>query len=465
MDGLKKGIADSLQIRLSVWLSAAILGVAMIAGVIAFYSAFNEAHELQDDVLRQVAALYDRHRPDPPRGGDANAPADEDVESRVFIQFLSTNPTSTHGAGAFVPLALPRALRDGLQTVSVGNESFRVMVKTLADGERLAVAQQTAVRDEIARNSGLRTLMPFLVLIPILLLLVAYLVRQIFKPVAELAGETDQRAETELHPIAPERLPAEIRPFIAAINRLLRRVEQAMGAQRRFVADAAHELRSPLTALALQAERLAGADMPAEARERLDTLRQGIERARALLDQLLALARAQSLATAPTSTVSVRKVYRRVLEDLMPLAEAKGIDIGVAGGVDAQVRANEAELMILVRNLVDNAIRYTPSGGRVDLAVVDAVGATILVVEDNGPGIPLPERARAFDPFYRIVGSDELGSGLGLAIVQAISDRIGAKVSLGPVDEPSQSGLRVVVTFPKEMARQRKRVGSTDLTL
>ncbi|MHB9075266.1 MAG: sensor histidine kinase [Desulfobaccales bacterium] len=448
MDGFKKRMKDSLQIRLSFWLSLAILSVALIAGIFAFFSAFNEAHELQDDVLRQIVMLFDRHGLTVPRAGNSGIEADNDPESRVFIQPLSTTPPSNPNNDANPTLALPQNLRDGLQTVRANNETYRVLVRTLGSGERLAVAQETAVRDEIARDSSLRTLMPFLVLVPILLLVVAYLIRKIFKPIAALSFEIDQRSEQELHPIAPEPFPAEIRPFVGAINRLLRRVEQSMAAQRRFVADAAHELRSPLTALSLQAERLAVAEMSANAHERLNTLRQGIERGRTLLDQMLALARAQASETTSNTTVSVQQVYRHVLEDLMPLAEAKGIDIGVVSDSDTHVPINEVDLITLVKNLVDNAIRYTPTGGRVDLSFLATKEGTTLVVEDDGPGIPEAERERVFDPFYRVLGSDEIVSGLGLSIVQAISVRVGAKVSFGYASDQSRSGLRVMVTFP-----------------
>jgi two-component system OmpR family sensor kinase len=452
MDGIKRPIKDSLQIRLSIWLSLAILTIALIAGMIAFYSAFNEAHELQDDVLLQVATLFDRHHLPMPQEGGSVTEAQVEVESRVIVQLLSAPLASSVGNGVNPPLALPQNLRNGMQTVRIGAGTYRVFIRTLGDGVRLAVAQDTAVRDEIARDSALRTLLPFLVLVPTLLLVVAILVRKIFKPVADLSGEIDRRGEQELHPIPPETLPTEIRPFVAAINRLLGRVEQSMDAQRRFVADAAHELRSPLTALSLQAERLADADMSANAHERLNTLQQGINRSRTVVDQMLSLARAQSSADTPKTTVSVQKVYRRVLEDLMPLAEAKGIDIGVASDADALVLANEAELLTLVKNLADNAIRYIPAGGRVNLSVSTTNGATALVVEDSGPGIPEAERERVFDPFYRVLGSDEIGSGLGLSIVQTISARLGAKISLGFASEQTKSGLRVTITFPKATA-------------
>ena len=447
MDGIKRRVTDSLQIRLSLWLSLAILSVALIAGIFAFFSAFNEAHELQDDVLRQVATLFDRHHLTLPEARDSGAGPDSDPESRVFVQLLATPSSTSSSADAKSPLALPSNLGEGMQTVRVDNETYRVLVRTISTGQRLAVAQETAVRDEIAQHSALRTLTPFLVLVPILLLVLAYLVRKIFKPVADLSIEIDRRGKQELHPIAPEPLPFEIRPFVLAINRLLRRVEQAMDAQRRFVADAAHELRSPLTALSLQAERLADAEMSASAHDRLKTLRQGIERGRTLLDQLLALARAQAPAITPSATVSVQQVYRRVLEDLMPLAEVKGINVGVVSDLDAKILANEIDLITLVKNLVDNAIRYTPAGGRVDLSAIAANGLTTLVVEDNGPGIPEVELERVFDPFYRILGNHEMGSGLGLSIVQTISARLGAKVSLGFANDQSRSGLRVTVTF------------------
>lgn len=325
--------------------------MALIAGIFTFFSAFDEAHELQDDVLRQVATLFDQRRLSLPEDRDRGGIAAGDPESRIFVQPLPMALSGRSDNGARPLLALPQNLLDGMQTVRAGDEAYRVLVHTLGTGQRLAVAQETAVRDEIAWDSALRTVMPFLVLIPILLLIVADFVRKIFRPVADLAVEIDQRGEHELQPIPAGPLPVEIRPFVAAINRLLRRVEQSMDIQRRFVADASHELRSPLTALSLQAERLADTDMSAVAQERL----------------------------------------------------------------------SEVDLVTLVKNLVDNAIRYTPAGGGVDLSVSTADGVTILAVGDNGPGIPEPARERVFDPFYRVLGSDQIGSGLGLSIVRTIA--------------------------------------------
>ncbi|MYM96420.1 ATP-binding protein [Duganella vulcania] len=447
MDGFKKRLNESVQLKLSFSLSLTILIIALVAGIFSFVSAFDEAHELQDDMLRQVAALFDRqHLPLARLGNDGGA-KDSDEESRVIVQYLiDSSKAGKEDAGA--PLPLPTALSDGLHTLDVGNEPFRVLVKTTANGDRIAVAQETSVRDEIARDSAFRTLMPFLILVPVMLLIVADLVRKMFRPIATLSEEIDQRAKQELHPVEESHLPAEIRPFVVAINRLLVRVDQSMEIQRRFVADAAHELRSPLTAFSLQAERLAQSEMSDVARERLTTLRRGIERGRNLLDQLLTLTKAQAALDRPKSSVSVQHVYRRVLEDLMPLAEAKHIDIGVEGEQDAQLWVNEVDVIAVVKNLVDNAIRYTPDGGRVDLSVTTGEGRAILRIQDSGPGIQVVERERVFDPFYRTLGSDQVGSGLGLSIVKAVTDRIGAELQLGFSDEVRHSGLCVCVLVP-----------------
>jgi two-component system OmpR family sensor kinase len=442
MDGYAKRLNASVQRKLSLALSLVILVVAVVAGLFSFLSAIDEAHELQDDVLRQVAQLVD---------GQLLSSVlhlqNGDEEARVIVQRLGAGRHSSVGVDAGGPLALPVALPDGLQSLRVGSEAFRVLVKTTSAGERIAVAQESGFRDEIARDSALRTVAPFLILVPVLLWIVADLVRKMFRPIVALSLEIDQRSEQELHPIEADRVPTEIRPFVVAINRLLARVSRSMQAQRRFVADAAHELRSPLTALSLQAERLADVEMSELAHERLAALRQGIERGRKLLDQLLSLARAQSGA-APASAISVQGIYRRVLEDLMPLAQAKGIDVGVEGAQDAQVSSSELDMIALVKNLVDNAIRYTPAGGRVDLAVRVSQGHAVLRIRDTGPGIPVAERERVFDSFYRSLGSEQLGSGLGLAIVKAIADRVGANVQLGFSDEAKQAGLSVEIRMP-----------------
>lgn len=444
MDGFKARLRHSLYFRLAWVLSTAIVFMALAAGAFSFFSAFEEANELQDDMLLQVAQLIQQQPADALSRMKLDGGHDDDSESGLIVQSLTASEGSD-GASRN-RLSIPEGLKDGLHSLRLGGDTYRILIRTLGSGRRIAVAQETEVRNEIAQDSAFLTVLPLLILMPVLLLVVAYLVRKMLRPVAQLAKEVDARCEQDLHPLQILNLPSEIRPFVNAINRLLGRVGDAMENQRRFVADAAHELRSPLTALSLQAERLDAAAMSDEARQCLMTLRDGIGRGRHLLEQLLSLARAQNAVPSPVQTVSIRDVYRRVLEDLMPLAEAKGLDIGVLDGADAQIIAHEMDLFTLVRNLADNAIRYTPDGGRIDLSVRQAGRQIILEVEDNGIGIPATERERVFDPFYRVLGSGQTGSGLGLSIASVLAKKLGGRLELRDAARFSQ-GLKARLIF------------------
>lgn len=452
MDGFKRRLSASIEFRLSWTLALAIALMALIAGTLSFMSALDEAHELQDDVLRQVAQLADRQHMLGPQDVvrteslGLHAPSSEEDVHFVVMRLAKAGTTAAATSSATAPLALDAHLADGLHTVTSAGVTYRVLIRTLGSGDRTAVAQKTEFRDAIARDSALHAVMPLLVLMPVLLILVADLIRKMFRPISTLAQEIDARAEQDLRPIAEANLPQEVRPFVHALNRLFGRVDEAMQAQRRFVADAAHELRSPLTALSLQAEGLSTQALPEAAALRVAALQQGIGRSKKLIDQLLALARVQStLPPDGPQQVSVQQVFRHALEDLMPLAEAKQIDIGLDTAHDAAVMASELDLITLVKNLVDNAIRYTPHGGRVDLSVMQSGGLTTLQVRDNGPGIAPSERERVFDAFYRTLGTSQTGSGLGLAIVRAIADRIGATVQLAAADPQTGQGLSVTV--------------------
>lgn len=444
MDGLQGKLRNSLQFKLASSLSAIIIVLATVAGLFSFWNAFEEANELQDEQLRQMAALIDQREIPVRQLSSPSHEQGQDSELRFIVQSLS----------APVGLALPGNLVDGMQTVNVGADAWRIFVKTMRSGARLAVGQQSAVRDEAAHGSALRTVLPLLALVPILLVLVGAVVSQSLRPVVGLSRELDRRAEHDLSPLRDGEVPNEIRPFTASINRLLARVAGAMQVQRRFVADAAHELRSPLTALTLQAEALADADLPQDAHDQVARLQKGMRRTRAMLDQLLTLARFEANATtARASAISVSAALRSVMEEQMPLAEARRIDLGVSSeGPDAFLCVRDVELHAILRNLIDNALRFTPTDGRVDVALAKSGDVVTVEVTDTGPGIPEAERERVFDAFYRVLGTDTDGSGLGLSIVKTLADRMGATVSLhDAVPGAPELGLRVAVTFPNSV--------------
>jgi two-component system, OmpR family, sensor kinase len=447
MVSLKAKLNNSLQLRLSAWLSIVILVMAIFAGAFAFITTFQEVNEIQDDLLRQIASLFDAKHLPVPHHGDGGRLSKSDEESRVVVQYLKAPPSVSESRDGVLPLALPETLPDGIQTIEVEHEAYRVLVKTVSSGERIAIAQETAIRNEIAEAGALHTLIPFLILLPILLLTIAIIVRKLFTPITALSKEIELRREADLHPFQTEGLPLEIRSFVIAINRLLEKVSLSISVQQRFISDAAHELRSPLTALSLQAEHLSNVEMSTEAIERISMLRRGLERSRHLLNQLLEFARLQSTVTTHISKVSAKQVYRDVLEDLYPLAEAKKIDIGITDSDDIELTANETDLTILVRNLVDNAIRYTPEGGKIDLSIKWASNQMQLIVTDSGPGIPKEYRQRVMDPFYRLVGNCEVGSGLGLSIVKQIVLKMNGEIRLEYSNQSESKGLSVIVVL------------------
>lgn len=446
MDGRKARLRDSLQFQLSAWLSGAVILLALGAGAYSFSSSFEEANELQDDQLRQVAALLAQHavRLDNPQDELEDKSIDPDL--RVIAQLVGPVNGSTGVAPGL--LVLPSNLPDGLQTVRAGREDWRLLIRSLRGGQRLAVGQQTAARDEIARHGALRTVLPLLTLMPLLVILVSLVVRYQLKPLAKLASEVDRRSENDLTPLPQTPLSTEIRPFARSISLLLERLRQSIEMQRRFVADAAHELRSPLTAVSLQAEALGSTGLSLQAEEQVTRLRLGVQRARGLVDQLLAFARSQARPVQPAKPLSALSVLHTAIEDLMPLAEARGIDLGVSRQEPVRLHGLEADFYAIVRNLVDNAIRYGPPGGRVDVSLNADSEGVLLEVINGGVGIPPTERERVFDPFYRVLGTDADGSGLGLPIVKTLAERMGGSITLHDASlEPGAPGLRVQVRF------------------
>lgn len=433
MDGVQGWVRASLQRRLSLWLSIIIIGVAVLAGGFAFVSAFSEAHELQDDVLRQVGAMFDpEHLPAPPTSPES-APPVSDQEARVIVQVLP-GPDGTVAAGTPAPrLAFPPDLVDGMQTAHAGKREYRVWVRTLDNGQRIAVAQETAVRDETARDSAIRTLMPFLILAPILLLAVADVLRKMFAPIKRLAHEVDQRDERQLHAIAPEAVPDEVRPFVVAIDRLLARVGQSMEAQQRFVADAAHELRTPLAAARLRLQTalehgLSQGDVQA-AINALHTL--GLR-----TEKLLQLSRAESSAPFARQPVDLGQLATTVAQEFWQddvAVDRLDLVLDYAGPGPIALGDFDA-LAIALRNLVENALHYAGSS-----AVELIVGpGSMLTVRDHGPGVD-GARLQALQQRHVRDSAERAGYGLGLSIVATIAAKHGAGLTLtSPL--PGESG-------------------------
>lgn len=453
----------SLRARLFVGVTALAVAIGLVAGALAFRWAFHEAIEFQDATLEQVGALAVRDR----LRGNATAltPAVEFEDQLVVEELPGLGASPAEPAPRF---ALPSDLPDGLHVVPQASGDWRVLIRTRADGSRVAIAQPTATRDEVANDSALRSVLPLAVLLPCLMLLVGVVIRVSFAPVTRLARRLDTAAADiaidrpigVLGDLPTDDLPGEILPFVVSINRLLAGTRAQMAQQQRFVADAAHELRTPITALSLQAQNLERAALEPDDARRLAALRAGIGRVARLLEQLLALARSEAAAAHARLPRRLDQVVSDVVAECLPLAEPADIDLGFSRIEPAWVWVETAALHALVRNLVENALRHSPEGGRIDVAVTDAGGQAVLVIEDQGPGIPEAERAHVFKPFVRGDGARGEGSGLGLSIVQRIVEAHAGTIELDDAGGRAGSGLRVTVRLP---AADVSRAGQPEL--
>jgi two-component system OmpR family sensor kinase len=350
---------------------------------------------------------------------------------------------------------LPDNIADGLLTLVRGKASWRILVRTRSDGSRVAVSQSTDYRDEIAHDMALRAILPLAALIPCLMLLVGVVIRYSFRPVSLLAAQLDAKETDHLAKLPSEGMPKELLPFIASINRLLERIGAMFDQQRRFIADAAHELRTPITALSLQAENLDRVKLPKESLDRLSALKTGIRRTAHLLEQLLALAKYDAGRAPQAPPTAFDDIVKEVVADFMPRAQARAVDLGFERIDHVCVAADGTALAVLVRNLVDNALSHTPDGGRIDIGLFRHCNHAVLRIEDSGPGIPEAELVRVFEPFYRGGWSMGEGTGLGLPIVRRVAETLGGSVVLENILAPDRTGLRVDVRIPALMEVKR----------
>ena len=430
----------SIRARLLAWLFAGVVFIGAAGGGIVYRNALAEADAFFDYHLRQTALLL---RDEPVEYVAPQIPANDaayDFVVQVWtldgVRIYLSRPHSV----------LPNITTLGFSTVTTSEGLWRVY-GAQAMTKVIQVAQPMRVRKEQAVDLALKTLRPFALLLPVLGFLIWIAVGRALQPLQRLTTLVKARRVDALDPLPNERLPDEVRPLVDALNDLLVRLGVALDRERAFMADAAHELRTPLTALHLQMGTLSRAANEAERNDAMEKLSAGMQRAIRLVEQMLSLARQEPRVEPTRAPVPLADIARDVVAELVPLADAKQIDLGISNSQPAVVMGDPDALRTLTRNLVDNAVRYTPAGGRVDVSVENGgdSGQTLLKVVDNGPGIPPEERSRVLDRFYRRPGTSPPGSGLGMAIVKAIADTHGATLELDA--GPDGTGLAVSVRF------------------
>lgn len=440
----------SLRLRLILLLSAGLGAAWLIAAWFTHMESRREIDRLFDAQLAQSAQvllgttrheLHERIEHD-----DRDVSVSHEYEQKLAFQILDEDGLLMRSALA--PSAAMGNGNEGYSETVINAEPWRVFTRWDMRHEfMIQIAEPIAGRESLARHITLKMLMPTFIAFPVLALLIWFGVGTGLQPLEQLKQEIKQRAANRLEPVAMSGVPEEVAPLVLALNELFSRLEKTFEAERRFTADAAHELRTPLAALKIQAQVALRSTDEAERHAALEKVLRGTDRATRLVEQLLTLARVDPEAAAIRyKQVELRGLAATVMADLALVAHTKQIEMVLEDSLPCSVSGDKAQLGILLRNLLDNAIRYTPAGGQVSVAVHHANGVA-LEVRDTGPGISAYEREHVLQRFYRIAGSDEEGSGLGLSIVRRIAELHGAKLEL--LDNESGKGLLARVVWTK----------------
>lgn len=444
----------SLQTRLLALVLVLVALVWLGAATMTWTDARHELDELLDGHLAQAAALLVVQQSAASGDDDdgvADAPSLHKYAPQVAFQVFHEGHLVMRSANAG---ATPLSDRiQGFRTVrGPDGNGWRVFAARGAQSDvQVYVGEQVAARNSIMWAVLRSVLLPLLLALPLLALGLWWAVRRGLLPLRQLGHVLAARQPQALEPVPLAGMPTEMQPLVRALNGLFLRIDQMVESERRFTADAAHELRTPIAAIRAQAQVAQGAGSDVAQREHaLRATLAGCDRATHLVDQLLILARLEDVTAAPAAVaalpVDLVAVARRVAAELAPVALARRQVLEFDAQVPCLVAGDDTLLGVLVRNLVDNAIRYSPDGAHIGVSVAPAAGQTVLRVEDSGPAMDAQDMARLGTRFYRVLGSGQSGSGLGWSIVRRIGDVTGAQIEVARSTQ--WGGLAVRVRWP-----------------
>ena len=435
----------SIRRQLLFSLSLALIAASLALAIITYEVAKEEIDEMFDANLVQTARSLQNHSPVLLSTAHTGNPDTYPIaaEDDFIIQQWDSRAALIYSSRPAI--ALPRQNAQGLHTVYFNHQHWRIYTQS-TEGGAIQVSQPLKERITTIREIVTWIIIPQIIFVPLFGFLLWLAVGRGLKPLITLSHSLENRGPHTLMPLEPDGIPAEITPVITALNHLLSRLHQTMELQRQFTADAAHELRSPLTAINLQLEILENATDAAERHHATTTLKYGMQRSIHLVQQLLTLARMEPhVLEKQFESVNLHELTKSSIAQFLPLATQKKIDLGADHMQAISLHGDAEGLRVLLNNLIDNAIHHTPLGGMVNVSVRQLSNAVALEVSDSGPGIPAHEWNRVMDRFYRGPSHESHGTGLGLSIVKAIADNHKAKVSLA---NSSLGGLAVTVTFP-----------------
>ncbi|HEY8507607.1 MAG TPA: ATP-binding protein [Steroidobacteraceae bacterium] len=426
--------------QLLAWLATVFAAVALTAALVTYISFGRTVHWFMDEQLRALVEAQ-------AEAGIAPEPLDEyrvKQKGAIAIQVWQGDELV---ASSLPTLGVHRQSASGFHDVEADGERWRVYA-SISGNRTLQGSQSLQFRQRVIRSQALGSALPILLLIPVTALLVWLVVRYVMRKLEIVSRAAAERDAHNLEPLPDAQAPEEIRPLVQAVNRLLVRVKSAFDTQRRFVQDAAHELRTPLAALSLQLENVQVRIADAELKQQVDVLETGVARMKRLAEQLLRLARQDAPIDDRAKTrLDVCAILREVIAELLPLAERRRIDIGLQASVAPIASGNADDIRSVLQNLIDNALRYSPEDSSLEILVTEAAEMIEIRIVDEGPGIAEDHLPRVFDRFFRVEGTNVEGAGLGLAIAQRAAERNGATLSLQ--NRTDRRGLVASVQLPR----------------
>ena len=433
----------SLRRTMLLWLVPLFLAVGAASAVFAYWSYNHMVAEFMDDQMQQLAHSLVAHQHDlsPP-------PTAERVHKWGVYVVQMYSPSGQLEFSSWPDLKAGLKEQSGFHDLLADGRRWRVYAAPASpSGHRFQVFQSGTFRSHLAAERAGAALAPVLILLPLAILILWSVAGAMSRAVQEIGRHASMQDEHSISELPLARVPQELKPMVMSFNSLLARLRDAFANQRRFVQDAAHELRTPITAVALQLENVRS-DMPAGAcAQSLAQLEAGVRRAQHLVDQMLKLSRQEAPVAEAAGPVDLHAQLRESIGALIALADQRNIDLGLvappAGSPPATLRCAAGDLRSVLDNLIENALRYTPEGGVVDVRLDSQDGRAAVEVIDTGPGIPPDLLTRVFDRFFRVPGSQARGSGLGLAIAQAAAQRCGLCIRLRNRDDRSGLVARV----------------------
>jgi two-component system, OmpR family, sensor kinase len=417
--------------------------LSVMSASFSYVSARTEAWDMMDTQQRQIARFVGS-------GAELAAalkdPAIYDPEDSFVVEIIPKDGTPT--VMSEPGTALPAKIVPDFSTFENLDGKWRLFT-LIAEQRIVRVAQQLNARNEIAAESALGAALPFVFAIPLSWMIATFLVAAIIKQLTAVAQKVEQRSLGDTTPIGLEEVPLEVQPLITAMNGALARVEAAREQQTIFLANAAHELRTPLAAMILQIGNLKRAVKDKGLAERVADVEAGAKRATALTEQLLKLARQDANARpVGNNPVELATTITEVQNGLSTLAQSRSVTLAFNPHESVMANGDAVDFRVLVETLMDNAVRYTPIGGAVDVVLSIQNQHAVITINDTGPGIPLEHLSRVFERFYRAALQDQSGSGLGLSIAKLIADR--HKIEITLANRIGQSGLEAKLIFPKK---------------